>query len=54
MRIALVHDWLFGDGGAKKVTSELLKIYDADVFSLVDFLDDEDRAEMPARKARAH
>ena len=46
MRIALVHDWLLVSGGAEKVTSELLKIYDADVFSLVDFLTDEDRAEI--------
>jgi glycosyltransferase involved in cell wall biosynthesis len=44
MRVALVHDWLLVNGGAEKVTSELLNLYDADVFSLVDFLSDDDRA----------
>ncbi|MBL8001829.1 MAG: glycosyltransferase [Flavobacteriales bacterium] len=46
MRVALVHDWLLVNGGAEKVTSELLRIYDADVFSLVDLLNDEDRQEI--------
>lgn len=46
MRVALVHDWLLVSGGAEKVTSELLNLYDADVFSLVDFLNDEDRREV--------
>ena len=44
MRVALIHDWLAVSGGAEKVTRELLKLYDADVFSLVDVLNDEDRA----------
>lgn len=44
MRIAFVHDWLVVSGGAEKVTREILKCYDADVFALVDFLDDTDRA----------
>jgi len=46
MRIALVHDWLLVNGGAEKVTSELLNLFDADVFSLVDFLNEEDRSEI--------
>ncbi len=47
MRVAIVHDWLLVSGGAEKVTSELLNIYpEADVFSLVDMLSDEDRAEV--------
>jgi glycosyltransferase involved in cell wall biosynthesis len=53
MRVALVHDWLLVNGGAEKVTSELLNIYDADVFSLIDHLSDEDRAEILHGK-RAH
>lgn len=43
MHIAFVHDWLVVSGGAEKVTREILKTFDADVFALIDFLDDEDR-----------
>lgn len=43
MRIAFVHDWLVVSGGAEKVTREILKTFDADVFALIDFLSDEDR-----------
>jgi glycosyltransferase involved in cell wall biosynthesis len=43
MRIAFVHDWLVVSGGAEKVTREILKTFDADVFSLIDFLNAEDR-----------
>ncbi len=45
MRVAVVHDWLVINGGAEKVTREILHCYpDADVFSLVDFLSEKDRA----------
>ena len=44
MRVAVVHDWLSESGGAEKVTRELVSLFDADVFALVDFLSDEDRA----------
>ena len=44
MRVAFVHDWLVVSGGAEKVTREILRTYDADVFALVDFLSEEDRA----------
>ena len=44
MKIAVVHDWLVTDAGAEKVLSAILDIYpDADIFSLVDFLDDKER-----------
>ncbi|HRH71165.1 MAG TPA: glycosyltransferase [Flavobacteriales bacterium] len=43
MRIAFVHDWLVVSGGAEKVTREILRTFDADVFALIDFLDDHDR-----------
>ena len=44
MKIAIVHDWLVTDAGAEKVLKSILDIYpDADLFSLVDFLDDKDR-----------
>ncbi len=44
MRVAVVHDWLVVSGGAEKVTRELQDMYKADVFALVDYLNDEDRA----------
>jgi len=44
MRVAIVHDWLYVIGGAERVLGELLRCYpDADVFTLFDVLDDEDR-----------
>ena len=43
-KIAIVHDWLVTNAGAEKVLKAILEIYpDADVFSLVDFLDKKDR-----------
>lgn len=43
-KIAIVHDWLVTNAGAEKVLKALLDTYpDADIFSLVDFLDDKDR-----------
>lgn len=44
MRVAVVQDWLSESGGAEKVTRELVDLFGADVFALVDFLDEEDRA----------
>lgn len=44
MKVAIVHDWLPVLAGAEKVLVELLAVYpDADVFTLFDFLSDEDR-----------
>ena len=44
MKIAVVHDWLVTNAGAEKVLKAILELYpDADIFSLVDFLSDEDR-----------
>ena len=44
MKIAIVHDWLVTDAGAEKVLRAIIDIYpDAEIFSLVDFLSDEDR-----------
>ncbi len=40
MKIAIVHDWLVTDAGAEKVLRGLIDLYpNADIFSLVDFLD---------------
>lgn len=46
MKIALVHDWLIHPGGAEKVLKEflyLLKDHDVEVFTLFDYLTEDDR-----------
>jgi len=44
MRMAIVHDWLVVNGGAEKVLREIIACYpEADIFTLVDFLDEESR-----------
>lgn len=46
MKIAYVHDWLVVDGGAEKVARDIIDCFDekdVDVFSLIDFLSEEDR-----------
>ncbi|MFT4065618.1 glycosyltransferase [Paraburkholderia sp.] len=41
MKVAIVHDWLVAPGGAEKVLEQIIKCFpDADLFSLVDFLED--------------
>ena len=43
MRVAIVHDWLVVSGGAEKVLKNIIECFpDADVFSIVDFLEDRD------------
>tara|TARA_B110001454_G_scaffold57662_1_gene56448 strand:+ start:12258 stop:13370 length:1113 start_codon:yes stop_codon:yes gene_type:complete len=45
MRVALVHDWFVESGGAEKVIAKIMDIFpDADVFSTVDYLSDEQRS----------
>jgi glycosyltransferase involved in cell wall biosynthesis len=47
MKLALVQDWFAVNGGAEKVVRELVDMYpEADIFSLVDFLNDSDRQEI--------
>jgi glycosyltransferase involved in cell wall biosynthesis len=44
LKVAIVHDWLVTNAGAEKVLKAILELYPyADVFSLVDFLDEKDR-----------
>ena len=44
MRVAVVHDWLVTNAGAEKVLRAILELYpNSDIFSLVDFLDEEDK-----------
>ncbi|ASV99632.1 glycosyltransferase family 4 protein [Paraburkholderia aromaticivorans] len=41
MKVAIVHDWLVAPGGAEKVLEQIIECFpDADIFSLVDFLED--------------
>ena len=44
MKVALIHDWLVVNGGAEKVLEQILIQYpNADIFTLVDFLPEEER-----------
>ena len=44
MKIAIIHDWLVTYAGAERVLEQMLNVYpDADLFSLVDFLDSTQR-----------
>jgi glycosyltransferase involved in cell wall biosynthesis len=41
VKVAIVHDWLVVSGGAEKVLEQIIQCFpDADLFSLVDFLED--------------
>lgn len=43
MRVALVHEWLVTYGGSERVVEEILECFpEADVFSLIDFMEDRD------------
>ncbi|MDX5515710.1 glycosyltransferase family 4 protein [Stenotrophomonas sp. RG-453] len=45
MKIALVHDWLVSYAGAERVLAEMIHLFpSADIYCVVDFLSDEDRA----------
>ena len=47
MKVAIVHDWLVTNAGAEKVLKEIIELYpNADIFSLVDFLNEKDRKEI--------
>jgi len=47
MKTAIIHDWLVTNAGAEKVLKEIVDLYpDADIFSIVDFLDDKDRKDI--------
>lgn len=44
MKIAVIHDWLVTYAGAERVLEQILNIYpDADLFSMVDFIAEEER-----------
>lgn len=45
MRVAIVHDWLTVIGGAERSLQQILQVFpEADLFSLVDFLPEQDRS----------
>ncbi len=51
-RVAIVHDWLVVLGGAERVLRELLVMFpEADLFAVVDFLSDQDRARLFNKRA---
>lgn len=52
MKIAVIHDWLVTYAGAERALEQILTLYpDADLFSLVDFLTDQQRAFILHKKA---
>lgn len=53
MKVAVVHDWLVTFAGAEKALEQILRIYpNADLFAVVDFLDDVDRAKLLGKRAK--
>lgn len=52
MKIAVVHDWLVTFAGAEKVLAEILSIWpEAELFSVIDFLTQEDRKKIAGKVA---
>lgn len=52
-KVAVVHEWLVNRAGSEKVVEQILKVYpQADLFALVDFLDDDERQFFGGRHAR--
>lgn len=50
-KVAIVHEWLSTYAGSERVLEQLIKLYpDADVFAVVDFLPEGDRAFLQGRK----
>jgi len=52
-RVAIIHEWLVMYAGSERALGGLLSLYpDADLYALVDFLDDEDRARLYNKRAK--
>jgi glycosyltransferase involved in cell wall biosynthesis len=52
-RVAIIHEWLVMYAGSERALGGLLSLYpDADLYALVDFLDDEDRAKLYNKRAK--
>ena len=53
MKVAIVCDWLVTYAGAERVLEEMLRVFpEADVFSVVDFLPEGERAFLGGRRPR--
>ncbi|MBN2809143.1 MAG: glycosyltransferase family 4 protein [Deltaproteobacteria bacterium] len=53
MKVAVVHEWLVVKGGAERVLEEILKLFpQADLFCLLDFLPEKERAFIGRRPCR--
>jgi glycosyltransferase involved in cell wall biosynthesis len=53
MKVAIVHDWLTAYAGAERVLSEILQIFPgADLFTVVDFMEGEQRTNLHGRTPR--
>lgn len=53
MRVAVVHDWLDTWRGGEAVLARMLEVFpQADLYALVDFMGDADRARLGGRRAR--
>lgn len=51
LKIAIVHDWLVIYGGAERVLEHIIDLYpNADIFSLIDFVDEEQRNFLRGKK----
>lgn len=52
MKIAIVHDWLVTFAGAEHVLADMLTIWpQADLYSVIDFLSENDRAKLQGKRA---
>jgi glycosyltransferase involved in cell wall biosynthesis len=53
MKVAIVHDWLVTYAGAERVLEQMLAVYpDADLFTLIDFVPEQERAFLGGRPVR--
>ncbi len=53
MKVAIVHDWLVTYAGAERVLEQMLAVYpDAELFSLIDFVPEQERAFLGGRQVR--
>ena len=53
MKVAIVHDWLVTYAGAERVLEQMIQAFpDAEIFSVVDFLEDSNRHWLKNKKAK--
>lgn len=53
MKVAIVHDWIITYAGAERVVEQIIALYpSADIFSMVDFLPDEQRFFLQGKKTK--